>query len=63
MRVASALRCPNLIQRKALRHQAAGTGMAKRVRPTAWDMDSGRTQTCADQMVESTLREPAKRRL
>ena len=37
----------NLFQRKPPRHQAAGTGMAKRVRPTAWDMDSERTQTSA----------------
>ena len=41
----------NLFQRKALRHEAAGAGMSKRVRPPAWDMDSEHTQTCADQTV------------
>src|ERR1019366_5318815 len=53
----------NFFQRKPFRHQAAGTGMAQRVRSAAWDPDSECTQTCADQMIERPLRESSKRRL
>jgi len=48
---------------KAKLIQVAGTGVAQAVRSAAWDPDSECTQTCADQMIERTLREPPQRRL
>src|SRR2546430_1778276 len=52
-----------LFQRKAFRHQMAGTGMAQAMRSAARHLDSECTQTCANQAVRGALREPPNRRL